>query len=280
MKILHSVAASIAAILALFAPVTGCSSVRISPVDTTLARSVPDGDALFSDVLRAHVNNGLVDYVAIQHDPRFARYISWIGRARPSRLTNKNARLAFWINTYNAWTLKLIADNYPVHSINDLHSGGRILGHVFHTTVWDRKVVQVGATRYSLNDIEHRIIRRRFRDPRVHFALVCAALSCPSLRSEAYTAARLNAQLDDQARLFFAQPAKNHFDVATKTAWLSKILDWYRGDFAGDTAGLLRRIARYLPDPVRRSIERNADAWHVRHTPYNWALNEQPGSSH
>jgi len=264
-----------AALLACSSGMAGCAGIRESPVDTALAASVTDPDALYSSVLRDHVRDGLVDYPALGHDPRFARYISWLAATAPDALPDDRARLAFWINAYNAYTLKLIADNYPVKSINELHAGGRIIGYLTRRTAWDRKIARVGGVRYSLNTIEHRIIRPRFKDERAHFALVCAALSCAPLRSEAYTAGRLDEQLDEQGRLFFAQEEKNRFDVASKTAYLSKILDWYRDDFGRSDADMLRAIARFLPGEARASIERDARAWRVRHTRYDWALNEQ-----
>jgi len=254
--------------------VAGCSSAEVSPIDTTLAASVDDPAELYTSVLAAHVRDGHVDYEALTTETRLDAFIAWLAVTDPSTLNDPASRLAFWINAYNAYTLKLIRDNYPVESINDLHAGGRIVGHVTKKTAWDVSFAIAGGTTYTLNHIEHEIIRPVFQDPRVHFALVCAAKSCPPLRSEAYDGGRLDEQLDDQARVFLAQTDKNYFETDKRIAHLSKILDWYRGDFADSNEELLRVIAPWLSDGVRESIESDASSWKVEHTDYDWNLNK------
>ncbi len=263
-----------AALLFGSAGVAGCASVEVSPIDTTLAASVDDPSGLFTSILEAHVHDGLVDYAKLTDDPRLDVYVAWLARTDPSTLAGEKDRLAFWINAYNAYTLKLIRDNYPVTSINDLHSGGRIIGYVTKKTAWDKAFAVVGGETYTLNHIEHKIIRPRFSDPRVHFALVCAAMSCPPLRAQAYEGNQLDEQLDEQGRVFFAESAKNYFDLDTKTAHLSKILDWYKGDFGENDRDVLLAISPYLDDAVRASIESDPAAWDIEHTHYDWSLNE------
>ena len=254
--------------------VAGCANLEVSPVDTTLAESVDNPAEFFTGVLRAYVNEGRVDYAGLVEDKSLDAYLAWLARTDPKTLADDASRFALWINAYNAYTLKLIRDNYPVESINDLHSGGRIIGHITKKTAWDKSFAVVGGETYSLNHIEHKIIRQVFDDPRAHFALVCAAKSCPPLRSEAYEGSRLDEQLDDQARTFFAQPQNNRFDVQTRTAHISRILDWYKGDFGESDSALLLAIARYLPQEVRESIESDPGAWKIHHTHYDWDLNE------
>lgn len=252
---------------------TGCGGARVEPVDTSLATGVDDADALFTKLLSDHVADGRVDYAALTSDPRLERYLAWLSVTDPESLTSQG-RLALWINAYNAYTLKLIADNYPLESINDLHAGGRLFAFATRRTAWDLRFVVVGGETYSLNDIEHEIIRKRFDDFRIHFALVCAARSCPPLRGEAYTAARLGTQLDDQARLFLSETDKNRFDIQSRTAWLSPILKWYRGDFGGDDDALLRAIAPFVSDAtVRTRLEAAPGEWRIEHTRYDWSLN-------
>ena len=113
--------------------------------------------------------------------------------------------MAYWINAYNAYTIRLILNHYPVKSIKDIGSSIQI---PFVTTPWADKFFSIGGEKMSLDNIEHGTLRKKYDDPRIHFALVCAAMSCPRLRNEAYAAARLDAQLDDQGRDFLGNPAK------------------------------------------------------------------------
>lgn len=261
------------AVLAALA-LSACGGARIEPVDTSLAAGVDDADALFTTLLDDHVRDGHVDYAGLEADPRLDRYLAWLAVTSPESLSDAG-QLALWINAYNAYTLKLIVDNYPVESINDLHSGGRLFAFATHRTAWDRRFVLVGGETYSLNDVEHDIIRRRFDDFRVHFALVCAARSCPPLRREAYTAARLDAQLDAQGRLFLSETEKNRFEEGSRTAWLSPIFKWYRKDFGQTDADLLRAIAPFVADAtVRESLEADPGGWRIEHTHYDWRLND------
>jgi hypothetical protein len=231
--------------------------------------------ALYTDVLADHVSEGRVDYRKLCEDERLESYISYLAATDPAAFPSDVDRLAFWLNAYNAFTLKIICDNYPVDSINDLHFGGRIIGHVTKKTVWDKEFAMVGGVTYSLNHIEHDIVRPVFADPRAHFALVCAAISCPVLRSEAYRGDRLDEQLDDQGRVFFAQTGKNRFDVEAKTAYLSKILDWYQGDFGDGDEEVLRYVARFLPENLASEILADPAGWKVKHTKYDWSLNDR-----
>ena len=136
---------------------------------------------LFSELLSTYVHDGIVNYKKLKSDKRLAEYIGWLSKADPDALPNEKEQLAFWINAYNAYTLKIICDNYPVESINDLHTGGLVIGSVLKTTVWDKKFVVVNGNTMTLNTIEHEIVRPKFNDPRGHFALVCASKSCPQL---------------------------------------------------------------------------------------------------
>ncbi len=150
-------------------------------------------------------------------------------------------RLAFLINAYNAFTLKLIIDHYPLKSI-------RSIGWIFGAA-WRMDFFTLRGAKRTLDDLEHRMIRVEFKEPRIHFAVNCASKGCPSLRAEAYVGARLDAQLDEQTRLFLGDPARNAYDPASRTLSASKIFDWYGGDFSpsGDEDGVAAFAARYLP---------------------------------
>jgi hypothetical protein len=239
-----------------------------------MSASAEEQHALFSSVLNKYVQNGKVNYKELCKDPDLAKYISFLESSNPEDFTNEKDRLAFWINAYNAYTLKIICDHYPVKSINDLHSGGTALSHAFKTTIWDKEIVVINHKATSLNNIEHKIIRPLFKDFRIHFALVCAAKSCPALRSEAYEGSKLDQQLDDQAKLFLSDNSKNRFEVATLKASISKIFDWYQKDFGKDKSEVLVAISKYLPDQIQKSIRSGLDKWNVDYTNYDWSLNE------
>jgi len=238
------------------------------------AASGGERHALFTDILKAHVVDGHVDYANLCEDERLGQYLAALSATDPDALPDDATKHAFWINAYNAFTLQAICSEYPVSSINELHFGGRIIGHVLKKTVWDQKFIVINGDELSLNDIEHNIVRPRFGDYRSHFALVCAAKSCPPLRSEAFEGFLLDAQLDDQGRVFFADEGKNRFDQAKRIAYLSKILDWYKDDFASNDGALLLAVADFLPDALAADIRRNRGDWKVRHTDYDWSLND------
>jgi len=231
-------------------------------------------DNIFSDLLSQHVIDGHVDYEELCQNDHLQTYISQLAQSRPDSLRDKKDKLAFWINAYNAYTLKIICDNFPLKSINELHTGGLYLGSIIKKTVWHKKFAVVNGEKLSLNDIEHEIIRKKFADPRIHFAVVCASKSCPALRSEAFTGSRIDQQLDEQARVFFADKEKNHFNAEKKLAYLSKILDWYQRDFGKNEVEVLQYIADFLPEKIANSIRRNPQEWKVKYTSYDWSLND------
>lgn len=228
---------------------------------------------LFTSILAAYVNNGWVNYKALCKDKRLEEYIQQLADTNPDTITSEKARLAFWINTYNAYTLKIICDNYPVKSINDLHWGGLIIGTVLKKTIWDKDFVVINHKKTRLNSIEHEMIRPKFKEPRAHFVLVCASKSCPPLRSEAYEGEKLDQQLDDQARKFLNDPLKNRYDGNKKVAHISKIFSWFSGDFGKDDASILLFIAKFLPDTIANGIKHDPGKWDVDHMDYDWSLN-------
>ena len=230
---------------------------------------------LFTDVLNAHVQEGAVDYTSLCKDTRFTQYMDQLASRNPDTLGGEKEKLAFWINAYNAWTLKIICDNYPLKSINELHSGGLAIGMILKTTVWDKKLVVINNGKTSLSDIEHKIIRPVFKDARIHFAIVCAAKGCPPLRNEAYEADRLDQQLDEQGRIFLGQKNKNSFTFGKKLANISPIFGWFKEDFGSKPESVLCFIARYLPESMGKSLAEDAQSWRIKYTYYDWSLNEQ-----
>ncbi len=165
---------------------------------------------------------------------------------------NKNDQLAFWINVYNAFTIDLIVNNYPVKSIRDLDSG----------KPWDVKRITIGNKKYSLNNIENDIIRPQFKDPRIHFAVNCAAKSCPPLQNRAFFGKSLNSQLEAATKNFINNT--NFITVAPSKLTLSRIFDWYAKDF-GNITDFLNKFStiKVNKNPV------------VSYYDYNWSLNEK-----
>ena len=224
---------------------------------------------LFTDLLSQYVQDGVVNYKNIKSDKRLSQYIDWLARTDPQTLPNQNERLAFWINAYNAYTLKVICDNHPVKSIMDIKdpAGDE------KTSVWDRKLVTINGTKMSLNHVEHEIIRPKFKDPRAHFALVCASKSCPALRNEAFEGATLDSQLTEQGREFLADSFRNEFDPVLKEVKLSKIFDWFGSDFGSSDEEVLKYVAQFLPDVLAKSILLSVREWAVSFKQYDWSLN-------
>ena len=238
----------------------GCGAVSASNAEST-----PPDHAVFDRLLKRYVDDyGLVDYKSLKENrDELDAYLSILEANAPSDSWTTNERLAYWINAYNAFTLDLIVEFYPVSSIKDI---GAIIQIPFINTPWDIKFIKIGEEIYDLNNIEHGIIRREFDEPRIHFALVCAAMSCPRLRNEAYEAIRLEEQLSNAAREFLADTAKNRF-INSAEAELSKIFLWYGGDFKEEQS-LISFLNTYAP------IQLAEDA-SLDYLDYSWELNEQ-----
>ena len=229
----------------------------------------------FSRVLSRYVNaQGLIDYAGLKRDNALDPYLALLAAADPSRLSQEG-QIAFWINAYNAGTLKLVVDRYPVSTIMRItpnRLGIPIPGT--SQTPFRIRFLRVAGRLYTLDEIEHSILRDRFDEPRIHAALVCAALSCPPLRAEAFVPERLSAQLDDQMRTWLRDRTKNRIPDAENRIALSQILKWFKDDFGGSDVTVQRYIARYFEGAVRTKLE--AGTYNVMHLRYNWDLNEQP----
>lgn len=241
---------------------------------TNLTTAKKEQHKLFTEILNDYVVNGLVKYNEMKGDERLTKYIDNLQRVNPENIADKNDKLAFWMNAYNAFTLKLIVENYPVESINDLHTGGLVIGQILGKTVWHKEWIKIGNKTLSLNNIEHDIIRKEFNEPRIHFALVCAALSCPPLLFEAYEGFKLDEQLENQSMKFFNDESKNQFDLKTKTASLSKIMDWYDDDFGSNDEEILLYVSRFLTEEISINIKESLSDWEINYLSYSWDLNE------
>ena len=228
----------------------------------------------FDALLHAHVRNGMVDYDAFAAAPEFASYLGKLASFDPASLSQPE-QVAFWVDAYNAYTIQLVNAHHERGSIRNINKS---FGFVKAYGPWKEKLAVIGGKAYGLDEIEQDILRKRYHEPRIHFALVCAAMGCPPLRSEAYVGSRLDAQLDDQARTFVLQsPTKNRVDVAAKTVYLSPIFVEFRdyiNDFGGTEASVGRFIARYYPAGPERDLLASGQ-YTVEKTSYDWTLNGQ-----
>ena len=222
--------------------------------------------AAWTALVKKYVNEeGLVNYKGFINDKAALQsYLDMLTANPPSEAWSKEDQIAYWLNAYNAFTVKLIIDHYPVKSIKDLGAKHQI---IFINTPWDKKFFKIGHKTMTLNRIEHRILRQEYREPRIHFALNCASMSCPKLRREAYEGGRLNEQLTDQAKEFLRDKKRNELS-ATKPK-LSAIFDFYGKDMRKWSGkSVIGFINLYAP------IKINEDA-DVDYLDYDWSINEQ-----
>lgn len=224
-------------------------------------------------ILRAYYNpaHGF-DYQALKAKDAAALQAlrSQLGRVNVAALTPKQ-QLAYWINVYNVNTVATIVENYPTESIRDLSTDP-----IIRLNVFKKERVPVGGETLSLNDIENDKIRDGFHDPRIHFAINCAARSCPPIRFEAFTGTKLDAQLDDQARAFLTGPFGARFrkDGDRLTIRVTKIMDWFSDDFDKWGGGKVAFIRRYMPADKQRLIDQAGDRIRFEYDDYDWSLND------
>lgn len=244
---------------------------------------------LWDQVLKKNVHQGLVDYQTLKANPRsFEAYLKELESVRPSdyEAWSRRDKIAFWLNAYNALTIKAILDHYPIKpswlglALYPKNSIRQIPG------VWDKLTWRAAGRVVTLNDIEHKILRAEFREPRLHMALVCASIGCPALREEAFTGKKLESQLEEQTRSFLASSARFRIDRESRRVYLSPIFQWFGQDFIekdtpseGLAASLaaekasLNFISRYLKDEDSRWLA--AGKYHVKYLDYDWSLNER-----
>ena len=217
---------------------------------------------LYADLLAKYVHQGKVDYRGFRiEEGELDRYLEVLEKADTGSLS-RNQQFAFFINAYNAWTIKLILSRYPaLESIKDL---GNIL-----RSPWEKQICRIDGKVMTLDDIEHGILRPRFKDPRVHFAINCAALSCPPLIPEPYRGSTLDRQLDSSARAFVNNPERNFLEG--RTLFVSKIFKWFAEDFDNDVIGFFRR---YAEEELKEALESRGDRIEVKYLRYDWSLND------
>jgi hypothetical protein len=229
-----------------------------------MAGTTPPNHEPWNQLLKAHISPlGIVDYKGFIRDKtKLEAYLKTISENAPDRKTwSKNEQLAYWINAYNAFTVKLISDNYPVESIRDLGPTFKI---PLINDVWHYKFFKIGGQESSLDEIEHSILRKEFEEPRIHFAINCASVSCAPLLNEAFTASKIDAQLGKVAKTFINDKTRNK--IAANAVEISSLFSWFKGDFTknGSVIDFLNKYS---------SVKISPDA-KVSYLNYNWNLNE------
>ena len=235
----------------------------VIPVD---AFDFSDWDSLIKKYVKPKRVDGIfinaVDYKNLKNDRDFNKLISRLDSAQLVSLKSREEKLVFWINTYNILAAKMVTDHYPIKSIKDA-------GSIF-SRVWKKNAGHVAGKERTLNEIEHEILRK-MDEPRIHVAIVCASVSCPDLRLEAFKVNSLNEQLDDQMKVFLKSSEKGmKIDNEKNRVYLSSIFKWFEDDFES-RGGVLKFIANYVSPDVAKKLTRSGIK--IYYLEYNWAIN-------
>ncbi|MDC0304135.1 DUF547 domain-containing protein [Flavobacteriales bacterium] len=220
----------------------------------------PPNHSPWSELLVAYVDStGWVNYKGfVQDSVKLNAYLTNLSKCTPSAKWKEEEKLAYWINVYNAFTVKLIVEHYPVASIKDIKKG-----IPFINSVWEMDFFKIGGEDYNLSNVEHDILRKGFNEPRIHFAIVCGSKSCPRLLNEAYEAEKLGYQLMIQTRNFMDDNSKNEIEV--EEIRISSIFKWFEKDF---TQGFT--IQEFIRPYSKRDFLSSAK---VKYLSYDWDLN-------
>lgn len=225
---------------------------------------VPD-HLLWDELLKKYVDeSGMVDYKGfVKEKAKLNQYLKSLSDNPPNKSTwSREEQLTYWINAYNGFTVKLIVDNYPTQSITDL---GPVLKIPLVSDVWHYKFFKIGGVDFNLDEIEHGILRKEFDEPRIHFAVNCASISCPPLLNEAFVVSKLEDQLNKQAAAFINDGIRNK--ITKNSIQISSIFSWFKGDFT-ENGSLIDFLNQYS----KVKIDKNSK---ISYLDYDWNLNEQ-----
>lgn len=208
-------------------------------------------------------DNGTVQYGALKSDiGPLEKYVEQLKTFDAGKLPSREAKLAHWINVYNALILWSFAKDYPQEK-------NRLKNPLRRAAYFYRKKFQVGGTERSLADIEDNSLRKAFGEPRIHFAIVCASTSCPWLSRNAYTPANVMAQLEQDAIRFIGAERNVKIDISAKTVTTSEIFKWFRADFGGTEAAVLQFLGRYT-----KKARLDEPGWKLKYQSYDWSIND------
>jgi hypothetical protein len=215
--------------------------------------------SIFDSLLQKNVDKtGRVDYQSLKNNETLLdNYLAYIQNNEPTKDWSSNKKKAFWINTYNAYTIKIILNNYPLKSIRDIKIDGE--------TAWKIPFVKIGQKRYTLDQIEHKILRKKFNDPRIHVGINCASVSCPRLWNFAFTEDNIASSLDNLMKEFINDTTRNK--ISKKNVALSEIFNWFSKDFIKNGT-----IINYLNTYAAIKISEKAS---IKYLTYDWSLNKK-----
>jgi len=216
---------------------------------------------------KKYVTDGKVNYIKVKNDKALDKIINDVKSIEPYLIEDGNERLSFWINAYNIYTIKLITEYYPLNSITDILD-------ITGTDPWSIEFIEMaGGRKFSLDEIEKKIIIPKYKDPRVHYALVCAAESCPVIIPEAYLPEKLDVQLNRQAKIFLNDKKKNYLVKEDNELNLSKIYRWYGKDFINKDSSVINHVIQYLNNNDKNFIVENGTD-DISYLEYSWELND------
>jgi hypothetical protein len=217
--------------------------------------------SLYGELLNKYVNDGVVDYQGFKdEEAKLDEYLTVLENTKVKELS-RDEQFAFYVNAYNAWTIKLILSAYPgIESIKDL-------GNIFKSP-WEKEIVRINGKVLTLDEIEHAILRAQFKDPRVHFAVNCASKSCPPLISEPYRGSTLDSQLEDATRAFINDPTSNYLEG--NKLYVSRIFKWFSEDFNDNVLGF---FLQYGEGAFKRRLESQKNKLEIVYLSYDWSLN-------
>lgn len=256
---------------------TAAAALVLAALVQPAAAEPPDTESYARVLERFVTADGMVRYAGLEAEPAdLERYLAGVAAVTSSELEAlpEAERIAFWLNAYNSITLKTIIQSYPIQAggLSALRYPSSSIRQI--SGAWSNRDWTVAGQKMSLDDIEHETLRKRFSEPRVHMALVCAAVGCPPLRGEPYDGARLDEQLDDQARRYLASPAGAQAEPDRGRVGVSSIFKWFEEDF--DAVGGVRAfLGRYAPDAVRELVGKPRTK--IVFLDYDWSLNEVRG---
>tara|TARA_R110002073_G_scaffold89852_6_gene212509 strand:- start:27202 stop:27909 length:708 start_codon:yes stop_codon:yes gene_type:complete len=211
----------------------------------------------FNDLLQANVDEqGNVDYKSLKaNETTLDNYLNSLDKTTPSKEWSANKEKAFWINAYNAYTIKIILTNYPLKSITNIKNDGK--------TAWKTPFAKVGGKTYTLDHIEHEILRKKFKDPRIHVGVNCASGSCPKLGNMAFTKENVDSELERLMKEFINDSTRNK--IGKKKVEISEIFNWFKGDFTNE-GSVIDYINKYSTIEVNKKAK-------IKYLPYDWSLN-------
>ncbi|WP_296634599.1 DUF547 domain-containing protein [Polaribacter sp.] len=215
--------------------------------------------SIFSNLLEKHVTSeGVVDYAAFKADEvRLDIYLTYLENTNPDKSWSKSQQKAFWMNAYNAYTIKLILENYPINSIMDIKKDGK--------SAWKIPFAKVGRKTYTLNYIEHEILRKQLFDPRIHVGVNCASISCPKILNKVFTAGNIDTTLEILMKEFINDSSRNK--IGKKYIQISSIFDWFQQDFTKNGS-----VIDYLNNYTEFKINAKANISYLK---YDWGLNSK-----